>query len=121
MKIVILLAAISIIALLPTAPVTSESGDLSMRGGDRIVSVGDSAADVVAKCGEPAWKDKWEEVIREQPDDDTARKVYLTVEDWTYNFGPNQFLHIFTFRNGKVTDMRTGGYGYEVKPDEEKR
>ena len=121
MKIVYLLTALSIIALLPAAPVTSESGDLSMRCGERIVSVGDSAADVVAKCGEPAWKAKWEEVIRDRPGDDTERKVYITVEDWTYNFGPNQFLRIFTLRNGKVTDIRTGGYGYKVKPDEEKR
>jgi hypothetical protein len=103
MKIGFLLAAFSIIALLPAAPITSESGDLSMR------------------CGEPAWRDKWEEVIRERSDDDTARNVYITVEDWTYNLGPNQFLRIFTLRNGKVADMRTGGYGYEVNPNEEKR
>ena len=78
---------------------------------DQIISVGDSAADVMAKCGKPAWQDKREEVIREQLDDNTARKVVVTVEDWTYNFGPNQFLRIFTFRNGKVADVRTGGYG----------
>jgi len=79
--------------------------------GDQIISVGDSAADVMAKCGKPAWQDKREEVIRGQLDDNTVRKVSVTVEDWTYNFGPNQFLRIFTFRNGKVTDVRTGGYG----------
>jgi hypothetical protein len=78
---------------------------------DRIISVGDSAADVMAKCGKPAWQDKREEVIREQLDDNTARKVSVTVEEWTYNFGPNQFLRIFTFRNGRVTDVRTGSYG----------
>jgi hypothetical protein len=78
---------------------------------DRIVSVGDSAADVTARCGEPVWKNKREEVIREWLDDDTLRKVSGTVEDWTYNFGPNRFVRIFTFRNGKVIDVRTGGYG----------
>jgi hypothetical protein len=78
---------------------------------DQIISVGDSAAEVMAKCGKPAWQDKREEVIREQLDDNTVRKVSVIVEDWTYNFGPNQFLRIFTFRNGKVTDVRTGGYG----------
>lgn len=84
--------------------------------GGRIISTGDSAAEVAAKCGEPAWKDKREEIIRERLDNDTARKVSITVEEWTYNFGPNQFLRIFTFRNDKVTDIRTGGYGYEEKP-----
>ncbi len=82
------------------------------------VSVGDSAAEVVAKCGEPAWKDEREEIIRERLDDETVRKIYIIVEDWTYNFGPNQFLRIFTLRNGKVTKIRTGGRGYEVKPNQ---
>ena len=78
---------------------------------DQIISVGDSAADVMAKCGKPAWKDKREEIIKERIDDSTVRKVSVPVEDWTYNFGPSQFSRIFTFRNGKVTDVRTGGYG----------
>jgi hypothetical protein len=78
---------------------------------DQIISVGDSAADVMAKCGKPAWQDKREEVIRVQLDDNTVRKVSVIVEDWTYNLGPNQFLRIFTFRNGKITDVRTDGYG----------
>jgi hypothetical protein len=98
----------------------AEEGINQFQCGAQSVSVGDSAAEVVAKCGEPAWKDEREEIIREQLDDDTVRKVYITVEDWTYNFGPNQFLRVFTFRNGKVTDIRTGEYGYEVKPKEEK-
>jgi hypothetical protein len=78
---------------------------------DQIISTGDSAADVITKCGEPAWKDKHEELIREQLDDNTVRKVSVIVEEWTYNFGPSRFTRIFTFRNGKVTDVRTGGYG----------
>ncbi len=109
---ILLLLAFSMIVLLSFTPVNSESGDLNMRCGDRVVSVGDSATDLMAKCGEPASKNKWEEVIRERLGDDTARKIYITVEDWTYNFVPNQFLRIFTLRNGKVTDIRTGGYGY---------
>ena len=83
--------------------------------------MGDSAAEVVAKCGEPAWKDEREEIIRERLDDDTIRKVYITVEAWTCNFGPNQFLRIFTLRNGKVTNIRTGGRGYEAKPNQEEQ
>jgi len=78
---------------------------------DRIISTGDSAADVIMKCGEPVWKDKREEIIRERLDDNTVRKVSVAVEEWTYNFGPDQFMRVFTFRNGKVTDIRTGGYG----------
>ncbi len=96
-----------------------EEGINRFQCGAQSVSVGDSAAEVVAKCGEPAWKDEREEIIRERLDDETIRKVYIIVEDWTYNFGPNQFLRIFTLRNGKVTKIRTGGRGYEVKPNQE--
>ena len=78
---------------------------------DQIISVGDAAAEVLAKCGEPAWKDKREEIIRKQLDDNTVSKVSVMVEDWTYNFGPNRFMRIFTIRNGIVTDSKTGGYG----------
>ena len=85
------------------------------------ISVGDSAAEVAAKCGEPTLKDQLEEITQEQLDANTSRKVYGTVEHWTYNFGPNQFLRILTIRNGKVTNIEEGDYGYEVKPKEEKR
>lgn len=79
--------------------------------GGRVISTGDSAAEVAAKCGEPAWKDRHDEIIRERVDENTVRKVVVTVEDWTYNFGPNRLLRIFTMRNGRVTAVRTGDYG----------
>ena len=85
------------------------------------ISVGDSAAEVAAKCGEPTLKDQLEEITQEQLDANTSRKVYVTVEHWTYNFGPNQFLRILTIRNGKVMNIEAGDYGYEVKQKEEKR
>lgn len=97
----------------------AEEGVNQVQCSAQSVSVGDSALEVMAKCGEPAWKDVREEIIRERLDDETVRKVSITVEEWTYNFGPNQFLRIVTLRNGKVTKIRTGGRGYEVKPNQE--
>lgn len=85
------------------------------------ISVGDSIADVVAKCGEPAWKDKRKETSRERLDDGTVRKVDITVEEWTYNFGPDKFMRILTFRNGKVTNIQFGGRGYEEKPNQQEQ
>jgi hypothetical protein len=78
----------------------------------RIVSPGDSKFDVVTKCGEPALKDSHEEQLTERLDDTTKRKTIVTVEAWTYNFGPQSFLRILEFRNGKLAEIRTGGYGY---------
>jgi hypothetical protein len=79
--------------------------------GDRIISTGDTKGDVLAKCGEPFYRTSHDEELREQFDEIHSRRVVVTVEEWTYNFGPQRFLRIITFRNGLVVDIRTGGYG----------
>ncbi len=78
---------------------------------EQTVSVGNTAAEVRAKCGEPFGKDWREEIVTERVDENTVRKVSVKIEEWTYNSGPNRLLRIFSMRNGKVTDIRTGGYG----------
>jgi len=88
---------------------------------EQIVSVGDAKSDVIVKCGEPAWKDIRQEEFREKIDAGQTRKTFVTIEEWTYNLGPNRFVRIFTFRNGKLADIRTGGYGYEMKEEEKKK
>jgi hypothetical protein len=79
--------------------------------GDRIISVGETKADVLAKCGEPFTKTSHQEALRQELDRSTSRTVFVTVEEWTYNFGPDRFMRVITLRNGKVTDIRTAGYG----------
>ena len=78
---------------------------------DRIISTGDTKGEVLAKCGEPFYRTSHDEELREQFEETRSRKVVVTVEEWTYNFGPQRFLRIITFRNGKVVDIRTGQYG----------
>ncbi len=72
---------------------------------------GDMKLDVLVQCGEPALKEERKEEIIEETDQDTKRKVTLIIEEWTYNLGPNRFMRVFTFRNGRVIDIRTGNYG----------
>lgn len=79
--------------------------------GDRIISTGDTKGEVLAKCGEPFYRTSHDEELRERLDETRSRKVVVTVEEWTYNFGPQRFLRLITFRNGRVVDIRTGGYG----------
>ncbi len=79
---------------------------------EQVVTIGDTTSEVIAKCGEPTWKDSRQEEIEETLDAGIRRKVFITVEKWTYNLGPNRFVRILTFRNGKLTDITTGGYGY---------
>jgi hypothetical protein len=81
--------------------------------GGRVISVGDVKSEVLAKCGEPAVKDSRQEELREKSGEDREHRVFVTIEEWTYDFGPNRFMRIITFRNGTVSDIRTGGYGYQ--------
>jgi len=86
--------------------------------GGRIVLIGDLKSDVLMKCGEPALKDVHQEEFGER-DNGLGQKVYVTVEEWTYNYGSTQFVRIYTFRNGKVSDIKTGGYGFDMNKDKQ--
>jgi hypothetical protein len=73
--------------------------------------IGDTKAEVRIKCGEPFWKDAREEEVIEPVERGMKKKVVVIFDEWTYNFGPNRFIRIYQFKNGKLVDIRTGGYG----------
>jgi len=84
-----------------------------------IVSTGDSKLDLLAKCGEPALMEaRLEERshFRTSPDgrSGSSRSVTVTVERWTYNFGPQRFLQFVTLETGRVVSVERGGYGYTL-------
>ncbi len=97
----------SVLFLVFSAAGVAQAGSLSCRGG--IISAGDRSIDVLAKCGNPDLKESHQESLR---DPDTNNRVFVTVDEWTYNFGPTQFMRIVVLRNGVVADVRTGTYGY---------
>lgn len=71
------------------------------------VSLGDSKYDVMVKCGAPLGS--------EQSGFDNNGQGGTSPMDsnnWTYNFGPDRFTYTFSFRNGRVTYIKTGGYGH---------
>ncbi len=84
--------------------------DDSLRCRSRIVAVEAIAPSVLAACGEPAYRDVWSFY-----DDNFGRYVGDT-EVWYYNFGPNQLLRMLKFRNGRLTDIDTDGYGFSAVP-----
>jgi hypothetical protein len=88
---------------------------------EQVVTVGDLKSDVFAKCGEPATKDIRQEEVKRRTDSTHEQSVFITIEEWTYNLGPNRFLRVLTFRNGKLTDIKTGGYGYPMKEEEKRK
>ena len=99
--------------LLALLNVRTAAGSDTLRCGNRLVSAGDTKAEVMIKCGSPAWKDDWtDEVINNVNTADELR-VSIDRERWVYNFGPNSFLRFLLFENGKLIDIATGGYGYD--------
>ncbi len=88
---------------------------------EQSLSTGERTSDVIAKCGEPTWKDTRQEEKSARLETGLVQKTLVTIEEWTYNLGPNRFVRILTFRNGKLTDIRIGGYGYELRQEEKKK
>jgi len=102
---------ISVLALMTAIPWSNGYADsFSCDGG--IVSTDDRNSDVLAKCGPPDFRDSHQEEVIQRLDAGTKQKVYITVEEWTYNLGPNQLTRIVIFKNGRIAEIRTGGYGY---------
>lgn len=104
----IFLLFLTLASAVPSADVLADT--VSCGGG--IISTGDRSIDVLAKCGPPDSKESHQEELGERLDDNTKQKVFVTVEEWTYNFGPNRFMRIVVLKNGVVTNIRTGNYGY---------
>lgn len=101
MKQVIILTAI----LLLCAPAAFADNFRCPNGS--IVSSGDSLSEVLVKCDPPT------HTIKRTDSDETikGRVRYIEVEEWTYNQGPHTLVHYLTFRNGILTEIKTGTFG----------
>ena len=38
--------------------------------------------------------------------------IPVTIEEWTYDRGVNRLMRVVTFEDGRVTHIRTLGYGF---------
>lgn len=96
----ILLAVLLLVRALP-APAAD-----TLRCGSRLASVDMTAAEVLAVCGEPSYRDVWNQT-------GAWGGGYLgNVEEWTYNFGSSQLLRVLRFRQGRLQRIDTEGYGF---------
>ena len=105
------LAALGLLVLLTLGSAGSAA---AMRCGQQLVHIGDRKAEVLRKCGEPeAMEERQEQrffrVIQDQRLFEVLEEV--TVEEWTYNLGPEQFIRILRFENGRLERIETGDYG----------
>jgi hypothetical protein len=106
--------SLSFLFLVPTA-----ADAATLRCGTQLVADGASKSDVLLKCGEPMAKESRTEAVsdklKQRGEDGTTtsteKTVIKTIDEWTYNFGPNRLIQVVVFENGKLVEVRSGGYG----------
>lgn len=79
----------------------------ALRCDNRIVQEQDSMLQVLARCGEPALRDRHPPSLHYG-----YGNFGYPEETWYYNFGPRRLLHILSFRNQRLTRIKTDGYGF---------
>jgi hypothetical protein len=106
-------AAVLVLGLLGCSPA------FAFRCGNKLVSEGDSRAEVAAKCGEPTDVVNQKSVFRRPVIWNYGRPYFIgedfieiPVETWIYNLGPNKFMQRVVFEGGFVAEIETMGYGY---------
>jgi hypothetical protein len=98
------------------------------RCGGRIVTEGDHAFEVIARCGQPDYVEAWEEERikrdfyrplepQKKRDYELYReplfvKEHVLIEVWTYNLGRQRLTRFLRFENGRLVEITTGDYGY---------
>jgi len=75
-------------------------------------SIGDSQYETFRKCGGPDSRQRHEEEVRRQSRDGIEHRITVILDEWIYNFGPDRLLHVLHFRDGKLVEIETRGYGY---------
>jgi len=107
-------------------PLVLDASDDSFRCDSKIISLGTRKFEVLAKCGEPSYRDfRIEKRVKRDffrdltPKNERERlreplfvEEPVEVEEWVYNFGSTQFLRYLRFENGILVDIETGDYGF---------
>jgi hypothetical protein len=95
-----------------------------MRCNNRLVSKGDSTYAVRSRCGEPDDATRRVETRTERrrvrvpcgPGGALCDRIQevsadVVIDEWTYDFGSQQFVRYLTFVDGKLYHIATGSYG----------
>lgn len=103
---------ISIILMLSLSPTAA-----ALRCGTELVTKGDHVSEVLHKCGEPDYREKWVEdrfILHKPhpllPHEQSVGAVIVNL--WTYNFGRRQFMRELRFENGRLVDIERLDYGF---------
>lgn len=104
----------AVLTSLLSAPAAADA----LRCGTRLVTEGDTRAQVEARCGTPVDITRRSRLAapiiwrhgRPYRVGDSA--VEVVIEEWTYNLGPQRFMRRVRFEDGRVIAVETLGYGY---------
>ncbi|MBJ6726555.1 DUF2845 domain-containing protein [Geomesophilobacter sediminis] len=109
-RILCVVTAVFALATFDDVVLATESGTMRCSGG--LVSLGNTAAEVVGKCGSPAFTTQRREK-RGAPGGKTSERTELvTLDDWTFNFGPNEFQYAVLLEYGRVVRIESLDRGY---------
>ena len=110
------LAGLGVAAVLATAAVPGRADTLRCDTG--LVTTGDTAGELLTRCGRPTQVDQ-REVLRPpviwrdgRPWRLPGGDLVVPVELWTYNLGPNKLMRRVRLEDGRVKSIETLGYGY---------
>jgi hypothetical protein len=88
----------------------------SMRCGSKLMTDGDPSAKVEALCGPPAGIER-REIMRSYAYHrglPVRGSFEVSVEFWTYNFGPHKLMYRLRFEDGLLVDVETLGHGFHA-------
>jgi hypothetical protein len=88
----------------------------SMRCGSKLMTTGDPSAKVEALCGPPVGIER-REIMRSYSYHrgiPVRGSFEVSVEFWTYNFGPNKLMYRLRFEDGLLVDVETLGHGFHA-------
>lgn len=84
----------------------------------RVVSSGDTTADVLTRCGEPTQQESRRDCPKPRASKSRAGRQRsfhetdcVTVDTWTYDFGPRRLVQALIFKNNRLEAIQTHGYG----------
>jgi hypothetical protein len=114
----LLFATLAISALISTSVAQADG----MRCGTKLISDGDTAYQVQTRCGKPdqitqrtekRTVSRWVEVPCSTGRCGTLIQdtIDVQVEEWLYDFGPQQLIRTVVFEAGHLIRVVTGGYG----------
>lgn len=78
----------------------------TLRCKGKLISVGDTKGEVLAKCGEPTFVENIDEPVRARRPNGTTYIVGTSSKEiWTYKRAPGQFPAVLTFDAGELKSI----------------